>query len=188
MLRTILTASILLTVAGAAQAEVLMPIADLTDGVARQGNYVSGEDNVYAPATWQVYTIQANAGDNILIRVSRLTANVDPVAAAHLGDATGLDALGGLDYIDDLSYFGLELVAFGDDNVDDAFGGPFGDPLFGFEAPETGVYTVITHMYGDYPGNPGYEIQVTGSTVPAPGAAALAGIGGLLCVRRRRAR
>ena len=186
MKRTILSAAIALACVSAATAHVIAPIADLTDGVARVGNFVSGEDNFEAPSTWQVYTFQANAGDNINIRVSRLVADADPVAYAHLGDLTGADVIPGVHYLDDLSDFGLEYGAYGDDSVDDPFGGPFGDPLFGFSAPSDGVYTIITHMYGDYAGNPPYEIQVTGSSVPAPGAIALAGAGGLLCLRRRR--
>lgn len=183
--RSILAATVLLACVGAAQAHVIVPIADATDGVARTGNFVSGIDNFNAPETWQVYTFDANAGDLINVRVSRLAANVDPVATAHFGNLAGADVTPAYDMFD-LTDFGVALVGQGDDNVDDPFGGPFGDPDFSFLAPAAGTYTVITHMFGDYPDNLGYEIQVSGSSVPAPGALALAGAGGLLCLRRRR--
>lgn len=182
---SILAATVLLAIAGAAQAEIISPIADLTDGAPRTGNFVSGVDNFNAPETWRVHTFSANAGDNINIRVSRLTGFVDPVATAHFGDLTGADVTSDYDMFD-LSDYGVFFVASGDDNVDDPFGGPFGDPNFNFTASDTGTYTVITHMFGDYPENPPYEIQVRGSTVPAPGAVTLAGAGGLLALRRRR--
>jgi hypothetical protein len=188
MLRSILGASLLLALAGVAQADVIAPIADLTDAAPQLGNFVSGIDNFQSPSTWRVYSFQANAGDNIVVRVTRQTAMVDPIAYAHRGALAGADIPVGMYYADDLTDFGLTFLAYGDDSVDDPFGGPFGDPLFGFSAPENDTYTVITHMYGNYEGNPGYEIQVSGSTVPAPGAAVLACVGGMLCLRRRRSR
>jgi hypothetical protein len=188
MVRPILGASLLMALAGAAHADVITPMADLTDGTARLGNFVSGLDNFVEPSTWRVYTFQANAGDNITVRVTRQTAMVDPIAFAHQGNLAGADIPAGLYYADELDDFGLNFVAYGDDSVDDPFGGPFGDPLFNFAAPSTDTYTVITHMYGNYEGNPGYEIQVSGSTVPAPGAIAIGLVGGVLCLRRRRSR
>lgn len=186
MFRNIIAAAVVLACVGAVRADVIAPIADLTDGAPRVGNFVSGVDNFEAPSTWQVYTFEANMGDAILVRVSRLVANADPVAFAHFGDLTGADVTPGVDYADDLSAFGLDFIAYGDDSVDDDFGGPFGDPLFAFVAPSNGIYTVITHMFGDYENNPAYEIQVTGSSVPAPGAIALGATGTMLCLRRRR--
>lgn len=186
MFRHILAASVVFAVVGAARADVISSLGDLTDGAAQTGNFVSGISNFDSPATWRVYTFDANAGDNILIRVSRLAAQVDPIAYAHEGNLIGADLIPGVDHADDLSAYGLTYMAYGDDSVDDPFGGPFGDPLFGFVAPATDTYTVIAHMYGDYPGDLPYEVQVSGSTVPAPGAAVLTGIGGLLCLRRRR--
>lgn len=188
MVRSILGASLLMALAGAAHADVIAPMADLTDGTVHVGNFVSGVDNFTEPSAWRVYTFQANAGDNITIRVTRLTAMVDPIAFAHQGDLTGMDVPVGLYFADELDDFGLTFVAYGDDSVDDPLGGPFGDPLFNFAAPATDTYTVITHMYGNYEGNPGYEIQVTGSTVPAPGAMAIGLVGGMLCLHRRRPR
>jgi hypothetical protein len=185
MIRSILAASVVFTVVGAAQADVISSLGDLTDGATQSGNFVSGADNFQSPATWRVYTFDANAGDNILVRVSRMAAQVDPIAFAHLGNLTGADVAPGI-LANDLSTYGLTFMASGDDSVDDAFGGPFGDPLFAFVAPATDTYTVITHMFGNYEGSLPYEVQVTGSTVPAPGAAALAAVGGLMCVRRRR--
>jgi hypothetical protein len=180
----IFAATALFAFVGAAHAQIA-PIADLTDGAARTGHFVSGEDNFNAPNTWQVYTFSANAGDDINIRVSRLVGNADPVASVHFGDLTGADVTPDYDMFD-LSDFGLAFLDYGDDNVDDPFGGPFGDPDFNIIAPADGTYTVITHMFGDYPNDPGYEIQVSGSSVPAPGAMALTACGGALCLRRRR--
>ena len=68
--------------------------------------------------------------------------------------------------------------------------GPFGDPNYAFAAPSTGVYTVAVASFLSTLPFPGagydFDITVTVSTIPAPGALALLGLAGMCTLRRRR--
>ncbi|GAB4383479.1 MAG: hypothetical protein Kow0022_03360 [Phycisphaerales bacterium] len=137
----------------------------------------NGFDN---PETWQWWNFFAAAGDFITVDVDRTEAAPDMVSSAFFGLPTDTNPM--IDIFDTPA--GATLMAFGDDNVDDAFGGPFGDPLYSFTAPSTGWYSVaVGNFLGA--GSGGYQIVITGQT-PTPGAAAVLGLGGLILSRRRR--
>lgn len=165
-------------------------LGNLTDGSTQAGAFPTGlQDGAVTSSTWHLWSFQANAGDNIHITVSRTAAALDPIAAAFLGDASGLGFTSEPLFLPanvalDL---GLTLEGNGDDDVDDGFGGPFGDPDFSFVASGSGTFSVFVASFASLTSGPQmYDITVTGSTVPAPAALAMLGLGGLAATRRRR--
>ena len=181
---TVLTAAI----AGTAGAQVTI-LGDLTSGATASGTITGGSIDVADASFWGFWTFSANAGDLINVEVDRTTGGLDPASSVVEGNAAGLAfaSLTGFS-IFDWSGPGLSpTVAFGDDDDPPALPGPFGDPNYSFVAGTTGVYTVAVASFASSGSPPwGYEITVTGSSVPAPGALALLGLAGLIGSRRRR--
>ena len=181
--KIMLAAFALIGAAGLANGQITIT-GDLTNGATQVGSVTgSGTGN---SAGWGWYTFSANAGDSIAIDVNRLVGDLDPASGCWEGDATG-DAVGDFSSIF-INGTSLALVGSGDDNVGPNLPGPWGDPSYGFIAPSTGIYSVAVASFAST-GQPPYrfDITVTGSTVPAPGAAALLGLGGFVATRRRRA-
>lgn len=182
MKKTLVAAMAAGLVAGVASADPINYIDTLSDGEVAFGFVVlpgdgSGFDN---PETWEWWNFFATAGDSITIDVDRTEANPDMVSSCFFGLPTDTDPM--LDINDTPA--GATFVAFGDDDEDDGFGGPFGDPLYGFTAASTGWYSIaVGNFLGA--GSGGYQIVVTGQT-PTPGTAAVLGLGGLVLTRRRR--
>jgi Bacterial pre-peptidase C-terminal domain len=83
------------------------------------------------PQYWDYYEFSGNAGDEITILVQRTSPAMDPYAEIRLGTITDSD-----------NWYGLMLVAAGDDNVDDPFNSCNNDPYIQFTLPESGVYTL----------------------------------------------
>lgn len=178
----------LVMAAGLASADPINYLDTLSSGEIQTGFITlpgdgNGNDN---PETWHWYNFYAMAGDFITVDVDRLVAAPDMVSATHYagnslpGDSAPMTTITGT-----VGPAGTVWVAGGDDNEDDGFGGPFGDPLYSFNAASTGWYTVVV---GNFLGAGGgdYRIVVTGQT-PAPGSAvALLGVGGMAMLRRRR--
>ncbi len=174
-------------VAATATADPINYLGNLADGDVGFGRVTlpgdgSGFDN---PETWDWWSFFAFAGDNITVDVDRLEANPDMVSATFFGGAalpTDSDPM--LTVFDTPA--GATFVASGDDDEDDGFGGPFGDPLYSFTATDTGWYAVVVANFLGA-GDGDYQIVVTGQSIPAPGSAfALLGLGGLTMMRRRR--
>lgn len=151
------------------------------------GSITTNGDTTANPAAWTYWTFSANAGDNLDVEVNRLVGELDPIAAVVLGNLAGAAFA---DNIFSNPIMGLPLVAAGDDNDPANLPGPWGDPHMAFVAPATGVYTIAVSSFASAQiPTPGYvhEVIVRGSTVPAPGAAGLLALGGLIAARRRRA-
>jgi MYXO-CTERM domain-containing protein len=176
-------------VIGTAAADPINYLGNLADGDVGLGRITlpgdgNGQDS---PETWQWWSFFATAGDSINVDVDRLEANPDMVSATMFGGASlpgdsdpMTTILGGV------APAGSSYIASGDDDEDDGFGGPFGDPNYGFIAGGTGWYAVVVANFLGA-GDGDYQIVVTGQTVPAPGSAvALLGLGGLTMLRRRR--
>lgn len=178
--------------ASAASAQYVS-MGNLTNGLPQFGSFPEGTTNGQnTPSTWHLWLFQANAGDNITVDVDRTAAALDPVSAAFFGNANGAAFPPFPTFIlneaaIEAAIPGLSWVGEGDDNEPDAFGGPFGDPLYGFVAPNSGTYSVFVASFASSTVGPQqYQIVVTGSTVPTPGALALLGLGGFAAARRRR--
>ena len=176
-------------VAAAASADPINYLGNLADGDIGSGRILqdpdgNGNDN---PALWDWWSFFATAGDNITIDVDRLEANPDMESAAFFAGASlPSDSNPMATLLGGVGPTGTTFVASGDDDEDDAFGGPFGDPLYDFTATDTGWYAVVVGNFLGA-GDGDYQIVVTGQTVPAPGSAvALLGLGGLTMLRRRR--
>ena len=188
MKKTMIAMMVLCGAATGASAQIA-PQGDATDGLPHVGA-VDGTNGVSSVATWSFWTFSANAGDNINIEVNRLVSALDPVSSVVFGDATGTPFASATGTsIFDWSGPGLStVIAFGDDDDPaNVPGGPWGDPNYGFVAGSTGVYTVAVASYASAtPGPHAFEIIVTGSTVPTPGALGLLAMGGLVAARRRR--
>jgi MYXO-CTERM domain-containing protein len=191
-MRTILCALTVTIVTGAAGAQVAS-LGDLSSGATAIGNISGGTIAIGDASFWDFWTFSANAGDLINIEVDRLAGGLDPASSVVFGNATGIPfaSLTGFDVFT-WSGPGLSIVlASGDDDDPPAIPGPFGDPNYAFAAPSTGVYTVAVASFLSTLPFPGtgydYNITVTGSTIPAPGALALLGMAGLCTIRRRRA-
>lgn len=175
-------------VGGAASADPINYLDTLSHGEVRTGFITlpgdgNGNDN---PETWHWYNFYAMAGDFITVDVDRLEANPDMVSATHYAGAIlPTDSAPMTTITGGIGPAGTVWVAGGDDDEDDGFGGPWGDPLYSFNATSTGWYTVVVgNFLGLGGGN--YQIVVTGQT-PTPGSAvALLGVGGLAMARRRR--
>ncbi len=178
--------------ASAASAQYVS-MGNLTNGASQHGIFPMGSTgDQNEPSRWHLWLFQANAGDNITIDVDRTAAALDPVSSAFFGNANGAAfPPSGTFILDEAAIMaalpGLSWVGEGDDNEPDGFGGPFGDPLYGFVAPNTGTYSVfVASFLSSTAGTREYDITVTGSTVPTPGAIALLGLGGFAASRRRR--
>ncbi len=169
-----------------------LALGDLTDGTSQSATFPEGSSSgVNDSTTWHMWTFNANAGDMIDITVFRVGPSLDPMSAAFVGDATGMTVPVGVPLWETTTVsaaLGLEFAGSGDDEVDDPYGGPWGDPSYGFMATETGTYTVFVANFLSLPtGEQRYDITVSGSTwIPAPSAMALLGMGGLVAGRRRR--
>lgn len=142
-------------------------------------------------STWHLWTFNANAGDMINVAVSRVGPSLDPMSATFVGNLDGQAYSVGVPLWDTATLaaqLGLPLAGSGDDDVDDSYGGPWGDPNYSFVASATGTYSILVGSYASLTtGEQRYDITVTGSTwVPAPGAMAVLGLGGLVASRRRR--
>lgn len=165
---------------------------ELFDGVAAFGTATlpadgNGNDN---PESWDWWYFYACQGDNVTVDPDRLSADADLVSATfYAGAGLPADSAPMTSISDSIfngtSPAGTTFVAGGDDDEDDGFGGPFGDPNYGFTAAASGWYAVVVGNYlglatGDY------QIVVSGNCVPAPASAvALLGLGGLVSRRRR---
>lgn len=179
-----------LTTAASAQ---YASMGNLTNGATQSGSFPAGfVGGQTTPSSWHLWTFQANAGDNITVSVSRTAPALDPVSSTYFGNANGLAfAPAGTFILDEVAiqaaHPSLTFAAEGDDDVDDGFGGPWGDPLYNFVAGNSGTYSVfVASFLSSTAGVREYDITVTGSTVPTPGAFALLGLGGLAAARRRR--
>jgi len=173
---------------GLALADPINYIDTLSDGEVGTGFVVlppdgNGNDN---PETWEWWNFYAQAGDFITVDVDRTEPNPDMVSATFFaGNSLPTDSSPMTTITGGIGPSGTTFVASGDDDEDDSFGGPWGDPLYSFTAASTGWYAVVVgNFLGD--GSGGYQIVVSGQT-PAPGSAiALLGVGGLAMTRRRR--
>lgn len=168
-------------------------MGNLTNGMTQSGSFPAGFVNGQTtPSSWHLWQFQANMGDNITVSVARTAPALDPVSSTFFGNANGAAfPPAGTFILDELAIQaaipGLVFAGEGDDNVPDGFGGPFGDPLYNFVAGNTGTYSVfVASFLSSATGVREYDITVTGSTVPTPGAVALLGLGGLAAMRRRR--
>ena len=175
-------------VAAAASADPINYLGNLADGDVGLGRITlpgdgNGNDN---PETWDWWTFFATAGDNITVDVDRLEPNPDMVSATFFGTGADSNPMTQIAGGSATPPAGMTWVAGGDDDEDDGFGGPFGDPLYGFVAGSTGFYSVVVGNFLGA-GDGDYQIVVTGQTIPAPASAlALLGLGGLTMTRRRR--
>ena len=167
-----------------ASAQDLVAPITLVDGDSLSGIAVMDDDLTNAvDGNWFIF--DANAGDEIVITVSREQAAPDLALDFYAGDITGADVTGLL--VDDFTFgggdgfAGLSFIGTFDDENDDAFGGPFGDPEIAGTLLVGGTFSFVVWAYTD-PGS--FSIDV--SIVPAPASAGLLALGGLVATRRRR--
>ena len=163
------TAFVILGLAGAASAQTVDILADLTPGDPVMGDFptdlVGGED---LPMTWDFYEVTAEAGDLVRIEVDRLTDSLDPISAAYFGDVDGQPLPpDGTFVLDADSFLPFVFVESGDDDDPPATGaGPFGDPNYSFVATDAGTYTIIVASFSSDPGVLEYEVTASVGNAP----------------------
>ncbi len=163
------TALVVLGMAGAASAQTVEILADLTPGDPVMGDFpadlVLGEET---PTTWDFYEVTAAAGDLIRIEVDRLTDSLDPVSAAFFGEVGGQTLPpDGTFILDAADFLPFTFIESGDDDDPPATGaGPFGDPNYTFVATEAGTYTIIVASFASDPGTLEYEVRATIGNAP----------------------
>lgn len=135
-----------------------------------EGNLVAGGSAIGSVAQAGFYNsanpdhsdfwyVNLEAGTVVTIRVDRIEAALDPALFVFQG---AID--------DPLDYFGTSIdfgsedgyIGFADDQIPHP--GPFGDPLFTFTVPETGLYTLIVTNYlsgGDHGGDFEFDYQIS---------------------------
>ena len=173
-----ISAVLCLLFAGAPQAGAapITYVGELFDG-----DVVMGDVPIWSigyPEQWDYYSFYATAGDVPTIHADRLTSAMDPAMTLFLGtttDSDGLDAWGS-------TQPGMTWLAWADDNngITHGVGGPWADPIItGYALPSTGYYTIAVYDFaGTGQGCPLYDLHIDGiSSIPAPGAILLAGIG-----------
>lgn len=163
---------------GSAGAQPVTPLP-LTDG--SSGPYFTGYFGVTNFSNHAWFTFSLANSTAIDIDINRTSANPDMTASIYAGDITDVDAtaFGNYGSLFNSSFGPMVFVAWEDDTEDDPFGGPWGDPRFTITLP-AGTYSMVVAS-----ASTGGGFTIT-SNVPAPGAAAILALGGLLAARRRR--
>ena len=155
------TEEVTLTINGADEAAVpeisegnLEAGGSAVGSVAQAGFYNSAN-----PDHSDFWYVQLEAGTVVTIQVDRIEAALDPALFVFQGAIDDpLDHFGtSIDFGSEAGYIG-----FADDEIPHA--GPFGDPLFTFTVPETGLYTLIVTNYlsgGDHGGDFEFDYQIS---------------------------
>ncbi len=164
---------------------ILLSLSPFTLATLMHGNY-EGELQNNTPTIERIsesnpdwWSFQASAGDNISLRVDRITSGLDPALILYYRALSGH----------------LLYVAAGDDELPAAVRGPWGDPFIQYNANHTGTYfaKVWSFASADLPYFD-YRITLNGASnpteVPEPGSLALlaAGIIGLGIYRKKLAK
>jgi hypothetical protein len=177
--------------------------AALADPISYQGDLVSGstvtgslvDNNGYDPANTQgrdFWRFYGEAGDVVDIVGLRLNAGLDPGFSLYFGTTSADEST----FNAGADFGGLTFLAFLDDDVPDAFGGPFSEPFLNdFALTNTGYYTIAFFSVAGDDGQHGYSLTVTGNA-PDPGVVAVvepatlalfgAGLAGIGLLRQRR--
>lgn len=103
------------------------------------------------PLYWDYYEFSGQAGDQITVLVQRTSPGMDPYAEIRMGLLDDSD-----------NWYGLGLVAAGDDNVEDPFGSCNNDPFLTITLPETGTYTLGVADFVSCGSPLKYQIVTTG--------------------------
>jgi len=158
---TTTTEDVTLTINGADEAAV----PEISEGNLEAGSSAIGSVaqagffNSANPDHSDFWYVQLEAGTVVTIQVDRIEAALDPALFVFQG---AID--------DPLDYFGTSIdfgseegyIGFADDEIPHP--GPFGDPLFTFTVPETGLYTLIVTNYlsgGDHGGDFEFDYQIS---------------------------
>jgi hypothetical protein len=172
-----------MVVVGLGTVAVAQPVNAVDIPFGLSGPYATGAGGDPA-STGAWFTFSLDVATNIDIDMNRTSAPPDLFATLFSGDVNGFDATAEWGDIFSAGFSGgggpLTFVDAQDDTHDDAFGGPFGDPQFIMNLGP-GDYSMLVFSLG----TPG-EFTVTSNIVPAPGAFAILGLGGLLTTRRSR--
>jgi len=173
----------------AAEAGPIVYEGDLTGDLGAIGVVNGG--SLADPGSWDFWTFEANAGDEVTVTVLRLADDVAPILGLWFGLET--DTSGFTNLFGD----GATTTFLG--WADGGLPGPLDDPRLTVLAPSSGRYTIAVADHGvSRPDGLPYTIFLEGSTVPPvstvpePGTLSLLGLGGLGLVagrlrRRKRA-
>lgn len=133
------------------------------------------------------FVFDVRAGRTVEVAVDRLGPQPDLIAQVFMGDSTGAAPV-------NTNFPGTPgpdapFVGLGDDEQDDPFGGPLGDPRITFTAPMTSPYTLFVSAFPDdgAVGAP-FAVTVSLAQVPLPAGAWVLGASvlSLLAAARRR--
>ena len=179
-----ITIAACLTVCSVATADI-MPTA-LQIGT--QGDFVASPGGLTLANDGAWFTFAIAVTTSIDVDIDRTVADPDLGASLYAGDVTGVDF--GTNLIADVfsSSFGpLGFVERRDDDEDDAFGGPAGDPRFG-TLLGPGEYSILVYSFNGSSGTFSIDSNVEGTAaIPEP-SVALVWIGAGCCVSLRRRR
>jgi hypothetical protein len=135
---------------------------------------------------------ECSARRSDLVSGLRLNAGLDPGFSLYFGTTSADEST----FNAGADFGGLTFLAFLDDDVPDAFGGPFSEPFLNdFALTNTGYYTIAFFSVAGDDGQHGYSLTVTGNA-PDPGVVAVvepatlalfgAGLAGIGLLRQRR--